>query len=330
MAKVKIKSSKKLIIVFVCLVLTTLIVFLGLPMIVEREEALIEVVRASQIIEQNVMIEETMLKVVKIGKYNLPDDVIKTKDELVGKYSKSVILPSDNLLAEKFQDQKSNKDQYLYNLEKDKVCVSITVPSLASALSGKLLEGDIVKIYVYKKDTQNNIGQEGTTGGTGTIIEFPELKYVEVVGITNSKSDNIKDVALAIEEEQKKNSSSYSNQNNMPSTILFKCYPEQAKKLIEAENLGKIHVAFVARDPEIKETLLLDQMKTLGKITAEKKTNQQIVSPDASTPVVPTETVKKEETVSNEPSPNTVKSTPTTIGNTKVDEESKDIKFKLD
>lgn len=335
--KVKIKSSRKLVIVLISLVLTTIVVFVGLPKIVEREEALIEIVRVNEMVEENVIIEESMLSIVKVGKYNLPSNVIQSKDEVIGKYSKISLLPTDNLVPEKFQDTKSNKDQYLYDLEKDKVCVSITVPSLASALSGKLQEGDIVKIYVYKKENpSSSIGMDGAVSGTGTgtIMEFNELKYVEVVGITNSKSEDIKDVTEAIEEEKKKSANTYSSQNSLPGTIVFKCYPEQAKKLIEAENLGKIHVAFVARDQQVKESLLLEQMKILGRNPSDNATTQQEapISPTSNEQTENNGQSQESTTATENISVTTNVSTGTSqpMGNVKEDVENKNISFTLD
>lgn len=262
MARIRIKDGKKLIVVLVCLIFTSGIVFVGLPKIFEREEALIEVVKVKDQIEANIQITSEMLTKVEVGKYNLPGNVITDTKEIVGKYSKATLFPSDNLVSEKFMELRDNKDNFLYNLEDDKVCIAVTVPTLAAALSGKVQEGDVVKIYVYKKEAREG-DQTLEKTGTETIIDFPELSYVEVVGITNSKTEDIKEVTETLEKEKELNIKSYSNHNNIPSTIIFKCYPEQAKKLVEAENLGIIHIAFVTRDVAKKESLILEQKKLL-------------------------------------------------------------------
>lgn len=269
MAKKQIKNPRKLIVVVIGVILAFIIVFIGLPKIYDRESALITVIRVRDVIEPNTLITNDLLTTEQVGKYNLPGNVITKKENIIGLYSTVQILQTDNLVATKFQAEEERKDQFLYELKDNQMCVSVSIPSLASVLSGKVQEGDIVKVYVYKKkdtaavDLYADTTEPQEKVDEDMILEYPELQYVQVVGITNNRTENIADVKNASDMQ---NTTSSNTLNIIPSTITFLCYPDQTKKLIEAENLGKIHIAFMARSEERAKEFLKFQKDILDKL----------------------------------------------------------------
>lgn len=94
---------------------------------------------------------------------------------------------------------------------------------MASCVTGKLIEGDVVSIYYY--DTTEK-----------KVIENPLLKYVEVLATSNSSGVDVSTAAM--DENQ---------DDNIPTTLTLKVSREQAEALTKMEYEGNIHVTFVAR-----------------------------------------------------------------------------------
>ncbi|WP_313559191.1 Flp pilus assembly protein CpaB [Ruminiclostridium cellobioparum] len=241
----------RIFIAVVCLIAIICIVFIGIPKYVEKTKETIKVIRVSQDIQHDTLIEENMLTTVDIGKYNLPKQVITDKKAIVGKYSSVDLLKSDNLVPSKFKDSKAMQDQFLYDMS-NRVAISVSVKSLAAGLSGKLLPGDVVSVFVYSKNDQTYNGEQGYMPTKGSVLDYPNLEYLEVGAVTNNKAQ---DTDQFRNNDDKASSSSSSTDTIIPTTITFLATKEQAKELVDAENSGSIHVVFRGRDQEAKKLL---------------------------------------------------------------------------
>jgi pilus assembly protein CpaB len=205
---------------------SVLIVFVIIPIIIGLSSGTIDVVRVNKVIKPNTLIEKDSLIIEKVGRANLPKTIIKDPAELIGKYSRVELMPGDNLVKEKFINRNDIEDSYLYNLVEDnKMAVSITMKSFASGLSGKIKPGDLISLMYFNKDSMDV--------SSPRVIAHPELSCVDVVAVDrNSESSN--DLG----------------------SITVLATREQALLIVEAENAGNIHVAFVGRGDATREALL--------------------------------------------------------------------------
>lgn len=242
------------------------------------------VVQFKQTVDANIEVEEDMLQEVVCSKLGLPEGVAKSKKNVVGLYTARKIYPNENLIRENFKEEKELEDQFMYEMNQDQHedpeeqtgFVSLTVPSLAAGLSGKLEPGDIISIVCYiddKQSTQTGSFTNFQDGSTSTEIYSPEkenvklydeLKYVEVKAVTNQKAKNI-DQVKEIDEKDRTSSDTI-----IPATIMVECIDDQQMlKLVQAENEGRIHVIFRVRG-ENKEELLDEQKSIIDKLKGQK------------------------------------------------------------
>ena len=161
-----------------------------------------------------------------VRKVTIPEDAnvsgaITEKEKVVGKYTTTQIYKDDFIVDGKLSDSPTNSN--LYALNDGEEAISITVKDLASCVTGKLIEGDVVSIYYY--DTTEK-----------KVIENPLLKYVEVLATSNSSGVDVSTAAM--DENQ---------DDNIPTTLTLKVSREQAEALTKMEYEGNIHVTFVAR-----------------------------------------------------------------------------------
>ena len=114
----------------------------------------------------------------------------------------------------------------------------MTVKTLASGLSDKLLAGDIIRVYHFMDEAR----------------DIPELQFVKVLSVTDSRGINIDNTKEPDEDEEKLQSA----------TITVLASPEQAKIITAMENDGVAHVALISRGNDtLAEELLSVQDQTL-------------------------------------------------------------------
>lgn len=214
-----------------CIVLSLLICFAVTPLFNAGISQKTSIVRVTKDIRAGDQITKDMVQTVEVGGYNLPENVLKNKDSVIGKYAASDLSVGDYILNSKLTDTPAADNVYLYNLNGEKQAISVTVKSLANGLSGKLASGDIVSVIApdYKKQ--------------GATVIPPELQYVQVIGVTASTgydTDTQKN-------DNKSSDQSADKEKSLPSTVTLLATPEQCKIFAELESDGKLHLSLVYR-----------------------------------------------------------------------------------
>lgn len=217
-------------------IIAGLIICFGLsPLINTLASAKSNVVFVTKEISKGSIITEDSVIEKKIGTYNLPHNVIKKKEQVVGKVAVADLFVDDYILNTKIADGSYAGDRYLYNLNGRKA-ISITLKSFASGLSGKLQSGDIVSVLATNNDE------------LATTISPKELEYVKVLAATTKSG----------KDQLNENSSNESGEKESPSTVTLEVNNEQAEILTNLEENSKIHLALVFRGSDKEAKTYLD------------------------------------------------------------------------
>lgn len=206
-----------------CIVLSLIICFAITPLFNAGISKKTGIVRVTGDIRAGDQITKAMVKTVEVGSYNLPDNAVRSIDAALGKYTKADLAAGDYILNTKLTDAPAAENAYLYNLTGEKQAISVTIRNFSNGLSGKLISGDIVSVIApdYRKQ--------------GTTVIPPELKYVEIIGVTASSGYDT-DTGQPEDDEKQ-----------LPSTVTLLASPEQSKILAELEADGKLHLSLVYR-----------------------------------------------------------------------------------
>ena len=233
--------KNKIVIGVICIIAGLLLSFVALPALQgSNQETYSNVVRMKETVQGGTQLNSDMVEVVKI-----PDDLIKGSindiASVAGKYATTELYVGDYLTSEKLSSSPSNQNAFSAGTTKGKTVVSITLPSLASGVSGRLQPGDVVTVMALPKGAiDQSLGVEPDTSGSemdlGVII-YPELEYVEVCMVTASDGSD-SDVKSSLNDDEN---------NNLPIAVSFFVDESQALRLVELEEQGRIHLAFVAR-----------------------------------------------------------------------------------
>jgi len=208
----------------ICIVLSLLICFGITPLFNKGISQKTKIVRVTKEIKSGDEITKDMVQVVEVGGFNLPENVIRTKETAIGKFAVSDFGIGDYILNTKLSEMPAAENAYLYNLDGSKQAMSITIKTFANGLSGKLQSGDIVSVIApdYKKQ--------------GATVIPAELKYVEVISVTASSGYDANTNEQGTQDERE-----------LPSTVTLLVTPEQANILAELEADSKFHLSLVYR-----------------------------------------------------------------------------------
>lgn len=241
--------KNRTIIGIICIIVAVIISFVIAPLINNVTSGAVSTVRLNQDVKQGSVITETMLEEIEINKDALSKDSISEKSHIVGKFAASNLYSGDYITKSKLTDDGNTADDVFSSLDGSNVAISVTVDSLASGLSGKLQNGDIVSFIITRNDTN-----QATTP--------PQLRYMKVV--TTTTADGIDKNEII-----KNDDGSF----ELPSTITVLANNEQAKLLAEYEGTTNIHVALVYRGDKDTANKFLniqnDYFKTSGGATNE-------------------------------------------------------------
>ena len=228
-----------------CILLALIICFGVTPLFSRSASEKTEIVRVTMDIKEGDEITAEMVQTVEVGAYNLPQNLMTDKKEVVGKYATADLAAGDYILSSKLSAVPAAENAYLYNLDGTKQAISVTIKSFATGLSGKLESGDIVTVIVA--DYQ----------GKGETAIPPELQYVEVISVTASSGYDANTGEVVDEKE-------------LPSTVTLLVTTEQAKVLAELEQDSELHLALVYRGtPESAAKFIAAQDALIEELYAE-------------------------------------------------------------
>lgn len=235
------KLNNRFLFGLLSLILAAVIAFVALPTIARQTNGKTGIVRVREPILKGAAITEKNVEEIEVGSYNLPPNVARTADDVVGRYATADFFAGDYILSTKVSAFPVTSDIALNDIPSGKVAISLTVKTLASGLSDKLQPNDIVRIYHFLDIAE----------------EVPELRFVKVLSVTDSDGINVDNTKEPTEDEEKQQSA----------TITVLASPEQAKIITGLENDGVAHVALICRNNDkLAEELLAEQDQVLTEL----------------------------------------------------------------
>ena len=158
-----------------------------------------------------------MKKLNIIKKQSEIDNVIKNKEDVIGKFANCTIKTEDFIISSKISDYAVNEKLDKISAEGKKL-ITVTVSSLAAGVGNHLRAGDFVTVLMY--DSKN-------------VEAFEELKNIEVYSVENSE-------AVSIDNAEE-------TEDGISATITLIVNEAQAQKLVYTEYAGKLHIVFERR-----------------------------------------------------------------------------------
>lgn len=235
-----------------CILISLIICFGIVPLVNRGLSSKTKIVRIKSDAKAGTQITSSIVEEVEVGKYNLPENIIKNLKEVEGKYLSCDVCAGDYLLSNKVSDTPAKENEYLYGLNGEKQAMSITINKFAEGLSGKLMSGDIVSVIV---SDFNKTGQ--------TIIPT-ELKYVEVIAVT-AKSGNDANTESTASTQTKKEDED--EEKELPTTVTVLVTPMQSKILAMLEAESEMHLSLVYRgDDKTRQKFIDAQDEVLKEI----------------------------------------------------------------
>lgn len=273
----------------VCIALALIICFAITPLFNASKSSTMKIIRIKNDVKIGQQLTSKDIENVEVGAYNMPSDVLRKSEDVVGKYATMEMLKGEYVLPTKISDTPASENAYLYSLTGEKRAISITIPSFAGGLSGKLISGDIVSVIAVDYKEQ------------GKTLVPEELQYVEVIAVTDSKGNDDETVTVRPDGEE---------ETELPETVTLLVTPMQANILAELEAEGEIHISLVYRGTaENAQKFISAQEKLLEELTTEDEKENTTAEGAAEKTELQGEVTKKE-SESEKPEIETVVITP--------------------
>ena len=244
----KIKGNfKDKIIVVVSLAVAIISVALLMPKSEEQKKEIAEVVVLQKEVKENQGIEEGDVKVVKVGKYNLPGEVVTKKEDAIGKYAVTTLKPGRYIYKGDVKNEQA-MSSYLYKAKEDSISFQT---DLAKCVGGIPEQGDIVRVWIYEKGDMQNT--EETKAENPPILAAMKLvSIVNSAGAPVAKTTDGKDYGNATDKTK-------------PAVVTVLASVSQQQAIIKGQYMGQIHLALRPRnDTVIKEMETLLEGKTVS------------------------------------------------------------------
>ena len=97
----------------ICILLSLLICFGLTPLFNQSVSQKAEIVRVVQPIRAGDEITESMVQIVEVGGYNLPEDVLRQKESAVGKYATADLAVGDYIPSTSAMTQRAQSAPYM-------------------------------------------------------------------------------------------------------------------------------------------------------------------------------------------------------------------------
>ena len=260
------------------ILLAAIIAFIAIPTVTRKTNSKVEIVRITTALDRGDPITAKDVELAEVGGFNLPDNVATKLEDVIGTYAASSLYPGDYILSGKVSSTPLSSDLTLNAIPDGMVAISITVQSLAAGLSDKLQSGDIIRLYHY-----NDL-----SGTLNVVQDIPELKFVKVLSVSDSKGLDIDYTKQPEEDEERLQTA----------TLTVQATPEQAILLTQYENEGMLHVALISRGNEaLAKELLNQQAEILTQLYENEDADAELN--------VPEETTEESSAASEETTPET-------------------------
>ena len=264
------------------ILLAAIIAFIASPTVTRKTNSKVEIVRITTALDRGDPITAKDVELAEVGGFNLPDNVATKLEDVIGTYAASSLYPGDYILSGKVSSTPLSSDLTLNAIPDGMVAISITVQSLAAGLSDKLQSGDIIRLYHY-----NDL-----SGTLNVVQDIPELKFVKVLSVSDSKGLDIDYTKQPEEDEERLQTA----------TLTVQATPEQAILLTQYENEGMLHVALISRGNEaLAKELLNQQAEILTQLYENEDADAELNVPEETTG----ETTEESSAASEETTPET-------------------------
>ena len=264
------------------ILLAAIIAFIAIPTVTRKTNSKVEIVRITTALDRGDPITAKDVELAEVGGFNLPDNVATKLEDVIGTYAASSLYPGDYILSGKVSSTPLSSDLTLNAIPDGMVAISITVQSLAAGLSDKLQSGDIIRLYHY-----NDL-----SGTLNVVQDIPELKFVKVLSVSDSKGLDIDYTKQPEEDEERLQTA----------TLTVQATPEQAILLTQYENEGMLHVALISRGNEaLAKELLNQQAEILTQLYENEDADAELNVPEETTG----ETTEESSAASEETTPET-------------------------
>ena len=173
-----------------CYLLAIVIIAAGIPFILSKTYSKTEAVKIINPVARGEQLKKENLSLVTVGRLNLPEGILYSLDDAIGRYATVDMVADDYLMAAKISQLPFDGNSLPEELPEGSTAVSIHVKLIEGSAEKVLQSGDIIKLYY----------------SAGQFMEVPELQFVRVLSVLeNDKEPPVLTVLAMTKQAEKLN-----------------------------------------------------------------------------------------------------------------------------
>lgn len=195
--------------------LAIVLLFIAIPIVKHYTYPKIIAVRSLSDISKGDQLNNENIELVKIGSLNLPDDIIKSLDEAIGRYAAVDIVKGDIIFLSKINPISPTNDTQTLLLPdgNDAILIKIRMIDGGDFTSPEI--GDVIKLNGFRNK----------------LIDIPQFQFVRVLSVVKANDDGIIMITVSGNENQKKYIKDH-KQDIFYASVIVRGNEELAEKLL--------------------------------------------------------------------------------------------------
>jgi pilus assembly protein CpaB len=263
----------KFLVGLLCIILGLAVGFMALPATIQNKQVnQKEVIRLIADVGKGEYISDDLVEKTMVNSEILPDQALSILPDPEMRYAVADLFSGDILTQTKLSDQLTVQDPLLLATKKGMTVVSISLPSLASGVSGILQPGDIVSVMALMKNSTGSVSRtlqpqsqdqelsdesiKAETHTSGDSLSrtvetqvFSQLRYMEVYSMSASDGSFARVEKIPGDDK-----------NLLPITVSLFATEDQALLLAELEQKAIIHLSLIARRENADQFIEAEQL----------------------------------------------------------------------
>lgn len=156
-----------------CYLLAIGIATVGIPYVLSKTYSRTEAVKIINPVARGDQLQKENLSLVTVGELNLPEGLLCSLDDAIGRYVTVDMVADDFIMAAKISQLPFDGDTLPEELPEGLTAVSIHVKTLEGSIEQEFQSGDIIKLYHFSSQ----------------LREIPELQFVQVLSVVQGEKE---------------------------------------------------------------------------------------------------------------------------------------------
>lgn len=170
-----------------CFTLAVSLLMIGVPVTMRKSYPKIQAVRTTEPVTKGQQFSRKNVEPIEIGAIHMPDTVICSIDDVIGRFAAVDMVEADLLYVTKISPIPLLEDDWGILLPEKNTSFLVRIKMIEGGEIDAPETGDVIKMNGFHKK----------------LIDIPVLQFVRVLSVVEADADNVLTITISVNEKQK-------------------------------------------------------------------------------------------------------------------------------